>query len=203
MTATRSDRALRADARRNRELIVGAARELIAERGADVPMEDVARRAKVGVATVYRRFPDRAALIRAVAMDSFGRVVDIARSAEDDEAGAWIALSRFVRQAAGELRLSTLLSLWFSATWAELRDDPENQRLRGVLLKILDRLVHQAKADGDLRADVETDDITSMLALLLRPIPGRQPDPGTPDRYLTILLDGLQARADPDRNPPG
>jgi AcrR family transcriptional regulator len=199
---------LRADARLNREQIVSAARAVIAERGAEIPMEDVARRAGVGVATVYRRFPDRAALISAVAMDSFGRVVEIARAAEDEEPSAWLALSRFVQEAAGELRLSTLLSLWFSDTWAELRDDPENQRLRGVLLKILDRLVQQAKADGDLRADVETDDFTSMLALLLRPIPGRPTEPGDHARYLVLLLDGLRAhpgtshlpaRPNPDR----
>ena len=72
---------LRADARRNRDQLVDAAGALFAERGPDVPMEEIARRAGVGVGTLYRRFPDRDALVRAVAYESLQRVVANARSA--------------------------------------------------------------------------------------------------------------------------
>ena len=62
-------RGLRADARRNREHVLAAAREVFVEQGADAPLDEIARRAGVGIATLYRRFPDRAALLRAVALD--------------------------------------------------------------------------------------------------------------------------------------
>ncbi|MGI5472586.1 TetR/AcrR family transcriptional regulator [Streptomyces sp. CA-132043] len=124
MTPSTSGRELRADARLNREQIIAAARDLLAERGPDVPAEEVARRAGVGTGTLYRRFPDRQALMRAVAFDGFHRVVAIARTAEDEEPDAWRALSRFVHQAGTELRLATWLSVWFATTWAELQEDP-------------------------------------------------------------------------------
>ncbi|WP_407555442.1 TetR/AcrR family transcriptional regulator [Streptomyces sp. Pv4-95] len=205
MTTSTSGRELRADARLNREQIIEAARALIAERGPDVPTEEVARRAGVGTGTLYRRFPDRDALIRGVALDGFHRVVAIARAAEDEEPDAWRALTRFVVQAAAELRLATWLSVWFASTWADLQEDPENRRLRQILLKILDRLVRRAQADGDLRPDVDTGDLALMIALLLRPVPGLRAEltRRSADRCLALMLDSLRARDDahplPDR----
>ncbi|WP_208646752.1 TetR/AcrR family transcriptional regulator [Micromonospora noduli] len=195
---------LRADARHNREQIIEAARALIAERGVEVPMEEVARRAGVGAATLYRRFPDREALVRGVALDGFDRVVAIARDAEDEEPDAWQALARFVRRAAAELRLATWLSIWFTSTWEELHAEPEEQRLRQALLKILDRLVRRAQADGDLRPDVDAGDLTLMMALLLRPLPGLRAEltQRSVDRYLTLMLDGLRAGPDVQDLPP-
>lgn len=186
---------LRADARHNREQIIEAARALIAERGVDVPMEEVARRAGVGAATLYRRFPDREALVRGVALDGFDRVVAIARDAEDEEPDAWRALARFVRRAAAELRLATWLSIWFTSTWEQLHTEPEEQRLRQALLKILDRLVRRAQADGDLRRDVGASDLTLMMALLLRPLPGLRAEltQRSVDRFLVLMLEGLRA----------
>ncbi|MFI9561052.1 TetR/AcrR family transcriptional regulator [Nonomuraea endophytica] len=188
------DPKLRADARMNREQIIAAAHVLIAEHGAEVPMEEVARRAGVGTGTLYRRFPNRNALIRGVALDSFHRVIAIARAAEDEEPDAWTALSRFVHQAGGDLRLAAGLAMRFAGMWAALRDDPENLRLRATLLKILDRLVQRAQADGMMRDDVGTADLSMMMALLLRPMPGLREDltPAGADRYLTLMLDGLR-----------
>ncbi|WP_327041832.1 TetR/AcrR family transcriptional regulator [Micromonospora ureilytica] len=195
---------LRADARHNREQIIEAARALIAERGVEVPMEEVARRAGVGAATLYRRFPDREALVRGVALDGFDRVVAIARDAEDEEPDAWGALARFVRRASAELRLATWLSIWFTSTWQQLRAEPEEQRLRQALLKILDRLVRRAQADGDLRPDVDAGDLTLMMALLLRPLPGLRAEltQRSVDRYLILMLEGLRAGPDIHDLPP-
>lgn len=195
---------LRADARHNREQIIEAARALIAERGVEVPMEEVARRAGVGAATLYRRFPDREALVRGVALDGFDRVVAIARDAEDEEPDAWHALARFVRRAAAELRLATWLSIWFTSTWEQLHAEPEEQRLRQALLKILDRLVRRAQADGDLRPDVDAGDLTLMMALLLRPLPGLRAEltQRSVDRYLSLMLEGLRAGPDIQDLPP-
>ena len=188
-------RGMRADARLNRERIVAAARELVAEHGPDTTTEAVARRARVGIGTVYRHFPDRAALVRALALDSFQRVVDLARTAEDEEPTAWAALSRFVLDAADELRLATWLSIWFASTWDELRADPENRRLRRLFLAILDRVVRRAQHEGALRADVAVDDVALLLAALLRPIPGIPPAEAqrSARRHLVLALDGLRA----------
>ncbi|GGS25704.1 TetR family transcriptional regulator [Streptomyces rubiginosohelvolus] len=203
MTPSSSGRDLRADARLNREQIIAAARELFAERGPDVSTEEVARRACVSTGTLYRRFPDRQALISAVALDGFHRVVAIARTAEDEEANAWQALTRFVHQARTELRLATWLSVWFASTWAELQEDPENQRLRHILLKILNRLVRSAQSDGDMRPDVGTGDLALLIALLLRPIPGLHTELSqrSADRALDLMLDSLRARDDNQQLP--
>ncbi|MFF9578982.1 TetR/AcrR family transcriptional regulator [Streptomyces rubiginosohelvolus] len=196
MTPSSSGRDLRADARLNREQIIAAARELFAERGPDVPTEEVARRACVSTGTLYRRFPDRKALISAVALDGFHRVVAIARTAEDEEPDAWQALTRFVHQASTELRLATWLSVWFASTWADLQEDPENHRLRHILLKILDRLVHSAQSAGDMRPDADTGDLALLVALLLRPIPGLHTELSrrSAERALDLMLDSLRAR---------
>ncbi|MGW6589000.1 TetR/AcrR family transcriptional regulator [Streptomyces globisporus] len=198
MTSSTSGRGLRADARLNRQQIIEAARELFAERGPDVPTEEVARRAGVGTATFYRRFPDRQALISAVALDGFHRVVAIARTAEDEEPDAWRALTRFVHQAGTELRLATWLSVWFASSWAELQKDPETHRLRQILLKILDRLVQRAQADGDMRPDVGTGDLALLVAQLLRPVPGLPTEltQRSMVRSLDLALNSLRVRDD-------
>ncbi|TXS49111.1 TetR/AcrR family transcriptional regulator [Streptomyces sp. t39] len=203
MTPSTAGRDLRADARLNRAQIIEAARALFAERGPDVPTEEVARRACVGTGTLYRRFPDRQALISAVALDGFHRVVAIARTAEDEEPDAWRALTRFAHQAGTELRLATWLSVWFASTWADLQRDPENRRLREILLKILDRLVRRAQSDGDMRRDVDTGDLALLIALLLRPIPGLRAEltQRSADRSLALMFDSLRARDDAQQLP--
>src|SRR5690349_16231486 len=87
---------LRADARRNREQIIAAAKKMFLEFGPDVPMEEIARGAGVGVGTLYRRFPDREALIRAVARDNFEVVLAEARTVAAEEPSAWQAIVRLL-----------------------------------------------------------------------------------------------------------
>jgi AcrR family transcriptional regulator len=186
---------LRADARRNRDQLVDAAAALFAERGPDVPMEEIARRAGVGVGTLYRRFPDRHALVRTVALESFRRVVANARSAAA-EPDAWSGITRFVRQAVADLRLATWLSMWFARTWAELRLDAEQQELRAELLELLDGLVRRAQRDGVMRADAGVGDLAVLLALVLRPLPGALAavTERSVERHVAVVLDGLRAR---------
>src|SRR5690349_23270979 len=78
-------RPLRADARRNREKVLAAARVVFAEHGAEAQMDDVARRAKVGVGTVYRHFPTKEALLTALSQDTFARIAERARGLLDLE----------------------------------------------------------------------------------------------------------------------
>ncbi|MFJ7151298.1 TetR/AcrR family transcriptional regulator [Streptomyces sp. NPDC100445] len=105
MTATRDDgRAdgarttpLRVDAQRNLEHVLRAAREVFGELGYGAPMEDVARRARVGVGTVYRRFPSKDVLVRRIAQEETARLTEQARTALGQEEEPWSALSRFLR----------------------------------------------------------------------------------------------------------
>ncbi|MEU9457208.1 TetR/AcrR family transcriptional regulator [Streptomyces sp. NPDC058322] len=88
---------LRVDAQRNLEHVLRAAREVFGELGYGAPMEDVARRARVGVGTVYRRFPSKDVLVRRIADEETSRLTDQARTALGQEDEPWSALSRFLR----------------------------------------------------------------------------------------------------------
>ncbi|MFI6347206.1 TetR/AcrR family transcriptional regulator [Streptomyces sp. NPDC050560] len=94
--ATRSA-PLRVDAQRNLEHVLRAAREVFGELGYGAPMEDVARRARVGVGTVYRRFPSKDVLVRRIAEEETARLAEQARAALGQEDEPWSALSRFLR----------------------------------------------------------------------------------------------------------
>ncbi|MFG3410279.1 TetR/AcrR family transcriptional regulator [Streptomyces sp. NPDC048142] len=88
---------LRVDAQRNLEHVLRAAREVFGELGYGAPMEDVARRARVGVGTVYRRFPSKDVLVRRIAEEETSRLTEQARTALGQEEKPWSALSRFLR----------------------------------------------------------------------------------------------------------
>jgi AcrR family transcriptional regulator len=88
---------LRVDAQRNLEHVLRAAREVFGELGYGAPMEDVARRARVGVGTVYRRFPSKDVLVRRIAQEETARLTEQARTALGQEEEPWSALSRFLR----------------------------------------------------------------------------------------------------------
>lgn len=95
--ATSRPAPLRVDAQRNLEHVLRAAREVFGELGYGAPMEDVARRARVGVGTVYRRFPSKDVLVRRIAEEETSRLTEQARTALGQEEEPWSALSRFLR----------------------------------------------------------------------------------------------------------
>src|SRR6202011_2315042 len=92
----------------NRAHVLAAARDVFVEHGADAPLDEIARRAGVGIATLYRRFPDRAALVRAVALDVLARTASEARAAEADEPDPFAALGRYMHRAL-DLRISAVM----------------------------------------------------------------------------------------------
>ena len=186
---------LRADARRNRDQIIAAARTIFAEQGADVPMEEIARAAGVGVGTLYRRFPDRDALISAVARDNFGRVLNEARAAIDEEPTAWEALVRLLRQSR-ELQLSMQLAMISPMAAKVISEDPLTAEFRRAFLSELDTVVHAAQADGVLRKDIDTGDVAMLFMLLLRQISTHHNDAvrTAPERCMALMLDGLRAQ---------
>ena len=99
---------MRADARRNLEQLLAAARDLVAEKGAGVALEEVAQRAGVGIATLYRRFPDRTALLRGVVLDALEQTRAAAERAAEEHDDAFEALAAYLR-AALELRVSAVI----------------------------------------------------------------------------------------------
>ncbi|WP_329460211.1 TetR/AcrR family transcriptional regulator [Streptomyces sp. NBC_01497] len=117
---------LRVDAQRNLEHVLRAAREVFGELGYGAPMEDVARRARVGVGTVYRRFPSKDVLVRRIAEEETSRLTDQARTALGQEDEPWPALSRFLRTsvASGAGRLLPPQVLRVRMASDELLEDP-------------------------------------------------------------------------------
>src|SRR4051794_18807539 len=183
---------MRADARRNLEQLLDAARELVVERGPQVPLEDVARRAGVGIATLYRRFPDRESLLRAVVLDALRRTRDAAVEASDGD-DAFEALATYLRRAL-ELRVSAVIPQVLDLLDP---DDTELAEARDASAEAVSGLVDAAHASGDLPADITFLDIGMMLVRIARPLPG----PMAPElkdelarRHLELFVRGLGAR---------
>lgn len=188
--AVPAEPALRADARRNRDQIIAAASHAFADEGADVPMEEIARRAGVGVGTLYRRFADREALVLAVIRDSVEAVVLEMRRAAAEEPLAWDALVCAVdysRQLKLSLRASNLLSAGHPAA----RDDARLRDLRSELIDVIDGLVTAAQREGTLRPDVGTGDVMFLFSQVYRATSSDVEDTAA-KRALAILLDGLR-----------
>ncbi|MBV9356898.1 MAG: helix-turn-helix transcriptional regulator [Chloroflexi bacterium] len=185
---------LRADARRNRARVLLAARDVFVEQGADAPLDEVARRARVGIATLYRRFPDRNALQRAVALDLLARAGDAARAAEAEESDPLRALGRYMH-AALDLRISAVMPALLGHISF---DDAELTRGREQNLAPVLRLIERAQATGQLRSDVTFADVGLLLVRLSRPLPGpfpRQLDLALAHRHLDLLLAAFDPRA--------
>jgi AcrR family transcriptional regulator len=193
-TATAHDapRPLRKDAERNRQRILAAAGAVFAECGVQATLDAVAERAGVGVGTVYRRFPDKEALIDALFEERIEAIVAIAEEclAMDD---AWEAFAAFFDRAVslhGEDR--ALKDLVFSAAHGNERVARARRRIKPAVEAIAAR----AQADGRLRADFTITD-TPVLQLMLTEVIEYAGDvePCVWRRYLAILLDGLRAEA--------
>ncbi|WP_185949595.1 TetR/AcrR family transcriptional regulator [Microbispora sp. KK1-11] len=188
------EKGLRADARRNRDLIVSAAQELFLEQGVDVPLEEVARRAGVGVGTLYRRFPDRDALLRAVGEESLRRLVDLAETAWREEPDAWHALCRFLRGSVA-LRLGVLPAKLEPHLHQRMRVGQDLHEMRQRVIAAVLRMIERAQADGVLRADVGPGDIALLMTLNVYTPPGMHNEQAM-GRVVEIMLDGLRAGAE-------
>jgi AcrR family transcriptional regulator len=185
-------RRLRADASRNRDRILAAAREAFVEYGGDASIDEIARRAGVGNATVYRHFVDRAELHREVVLWAMGRIADQAEAAVVEEPDTFEALRRFVYAAADE-RAGALCLL--AHGFEEL--DLVFLKTRDRLERAIDDVVNRARSSGRLRTDVGTGDLMVAISQLTRPLPGRGclEFDGFVRRHLQLFLDGLQASA--------
>ena len=182
----------RADARRNRRKVLDAARKAFAEDGLDVRVEKVARKAGVGVGTVYRHFPTKEDLLQALADDRFAGLAEAARKALDDP-DAWNGFSEFMRYSAQVMSGDRALS--------EAMDQRPEMCGRAAedvkLLEIVGELIERAQAEGALRKDVVPDDVPSLICGLGRATRETEGRPSMSwERYLAIILAGLRPPAD-------
>jgi AcrR family transcriptional regulator len=186
-------KAPRADALRNRERIVTAAREMFTEFGPDVPLDDIARRAGVGNATVYRNFPDREALVRDVVCSVLDRTSEAAELALAQTGDAFGALERFVHASADE-RVSALCPM-VQSTFDQYHPDLVASRER--IEQLVEQLMDRARTAGQLRADVSVGDLMVVVSQLSRPPAGTGclTLDGFVHRHLQLFLDGLRAPA--------
>ncbi len=187
-------RPLRADAERNRRRILEAAAAVFGERGLGATLDAVAERAGVGVGTVYRRFPDKEALVDAL----FEERIDEVRAIADEAAvlpDGWDALTTFMERAL-ELHCHdrALKELVFSTAHGQDRVAQARDRIKPAV----DALFERARASGKLRADADVNDLP-ILQLMVTAVIDYAQD-AAPDvwrRYLAILLDGLRAERTP------
>lgn len=187
-----SGRVLRADAQRNRERILVAARDAFVDLGPEVPLDLIATRAGVGIATLYRRFPDRQSLIRAVAREALSRVAEEARLALAEEPDAFRALARYMHRAL-DVRVSAVVPALLDRISIEAE---EYRAAREDSSRTIQRLIDQAQTDGTLRPDVAFGDIALVLTRFARPLPGpisRDLDERLAHRHLDLVLDGLRS----------
>jgi AcrR family transcriptional regulator len=180
---------LRADACRNRDAILAAARDVFARQGLQAPLEDIARQAGVGIATLYRRFPSRERLVAAALLDKVSQFADAASEALGDQ-DPWAGFARFVRRScelqANDRGLSDLLSMTLPAS-------EEVEQLRASVFQHVTDLAERAKAAGRLRPDFVPEDL--LLVLIANAAVAHVSGPDAPrswQRLVALLLDAFQ-----------
>jgi AcrR family transcriptional regulator len=183
-----SRRPKRADARRNYEKVVTAAREAFAEGGASTSLEEIARRAQVGIGTLYRHFPNRQALLEAVYVEELQAMC---RSAADfADLPPWEALAAWLHGFVGYMATKQALA-------QELldyvdRDAAVFQSCRAALFAAGEPLLKRAQDARVARADTNLHEVIQMIGGIAK-IPTSEP--GQIDHILDIALDGLRYRA--------
>jgi AcrR family transcriptional regulator len=182
------EKPLRADARRNREKVLAAARAVFAEQGVDAQMDDVARKADVGVGTVYRHFPTKEALLSALHDEHFAVVAVYVRNllTLDDP---WDAFTRAMwfgaEKSVGDRAFSEILMAYPPRTC------PGKEDLYVTVGELMDR----CKAAGRMRPDAMVDDIGLLMCGVGSASHMEHPVPDAWRRHLAIMLDGLRAEA--------
>jgi AcrR family transcriptional regulator len=188
---------LRADARRNREQIINAAREVFLEQGIHASLEEIARRAGVGIATLYRRFPDRHTLVQQVALENMALVGEAMDRATAEHPDAWGALAQLVRRLV-DLRVGVFMPVLAPSLEEDLRGEGGALKVRrNQLFERMEQLVRTAQQEGQLRQGITPIDIMLGVIKLSRPLPviGAELNDLMIDRQLELFLGSLHAVA--------
>jgi AcrR family transcriptional regulator len=186
---------LRADAARNRAAIVAVARDVFAEQGLEAPLETIAARAGVGIATLYRRFPTREKLVAAALTEKVTAYAEAADQALAD-ADPWAGFAGFVVRIcelqAADRGLSDLLSMTLSA-------DEQVEQLRRRANERVVTLIDRAKAGGSLRPDFAGEDLVLLLIATAAVTHVTRADaPGAWRRFVALALDAFRRQDAPD-----
>jgi AcrR family transcriptional regulator len=182
---------LRRDAQRNRDAIVAAARQVFCDQGLEAPLEEIARRAQVGIATLYRRFPSRLELLDAVLADAVGAHIEVAEQAlamEDPWEGFVSYLTETCRLQATDRGQNDAMGMRFPRT-------PALEAARRRLYDLGGQLIARAQQAGQLRADLTLEDLAFVTWANTRILQASLAA-GAPDawrRHLGFLLDGFRA----------
>lgn len=186
-----STRTRRADATKNKERILVAARAAFATTEGAIPLEDIATAAGIGIATLYRHYPNREALVAAVFQEILDQDLEpvLAQAENVPRAvdGLRLVLARLVTVLAGEQGLVAVAGSLPTLTDRFAR--PFLDRLGGVLLR--------AQAEGSIRADAAPADLAPVMLMLIAAMRGSTSPHETGIRYLALLLDGLRPTAAP------
>ena len=185
------NRRLRVDAERNRVALLDAAREVFAEQGLEAPLEEIALRAGVGIATLYRRFPNRGQLVAAALVGNFAQYTEAAERAlavPDPWAGFAGFIERICELQAADRGLSDLLSM-------TLPGDERIEQLRRLANDRVVELIERTKAAGRLREDFVGEDILLLLVAHGAVVDVTREDaPNARRRFVALMLDAFQRR---------
>jgi AcrR family transcriptional regulator len=186
---------LRADAERNRQRLLTAAKELFAQRGVDVTLDEIARHAGVGTGTAYRRFPNKDALIEALMAD---RIAEIGALAEECllDPDPWRAFAGFFERGLALMAADRGLK---EVIFSPGRGRERVAHARRAIAPVVARLVKRAVDAGVVRSDIGTTDVPIINFMLTTVVElSRDVEPELYKRYLAIVLDGLRVKdADP------
>lgn len=182
-------RRTRSDALRNREQILHATVDLMVEQGPNVPLDMIAKRAKVGIATLYRHFPDRMVLLRQVTLDILTQSAAAAKRALDEEPDAFTALARYLHDAI-DLRIGVVMPMLAR----RVQMDDELAAAHFDSQNAMETLVKAAHDEESLRPDVGAGDIGLLMIRMTPPLPvalSAEDNHRLSHRHMELLLDGL------------
>ncbi len=190
-SSNKPGRPLRSDARRNRERILAGAREVFAEQGSEAQIDDVARRAGVGVGTVYRHYPTKEALLVALVREKFSRFAGEAREALESDGEPFEVLADLMRAnaetLAGDAGTQQVLAGVGEHIWTQAAAE------QAELLEVTSQLIDRARRVGTIRADATAMDI----GMLMCGVSATMAHPGAGfdwRRHLELLIDMLRPR---------
>ena len=179
----------RADARRNREKIVAGARAVFAEHGLDAQMDEIARRAEVGVGTLYRHFPTKEALVAGLVEARMARMAAEGREIVAEPGEPYADFAAFIRRCAAQhvedRGLSEVTSTQPPETFRRAAED-------SGLVAVGSTLLERAREAGAIRADAAVEDIGIVMCGLGAVLKSWGPPAG--ERYVELLLDGMRPR---------
>jgi AcrR family transcriptional regulator len=186
-----SDQALRADAQRNRKLLIEVAQSSIAEIGLETPLEDIARRAKVGIGTLYRHFPTRLDLLEAVCEDQREALIRLADELRGSPSPANAFLS-WLRAAVEKMMDFRALKFVMANDFAEGK--AQTQAWMERMQQAVRALQKEAEQGGEIRKDLDTGRIFRLMNAIAQAAE-KAKDPGAEAKLLLeVLVDGIRAK---------